>query len=153
MTLRWFLASLHLLALGIGLGAIYTRARAFRGPLAPPDLARLFLADNLWGLAAGMWLVTGLFRAFGGLEKGSAYYLHNHFFLTKMACFLVIFLLELKPMVTLIRWRRQLRRGEAIDRWPAAGFARISYAQTGLVVLMVFLAVAMARGLGATAGS
>ena len=150
MTLRWFVASLHLLALGIGLGAVFTRARTLRSPLAPPDLARLFAADNLWGVAAVLWLATGLLRAFGGLEKGSAYYLHNHFFLTKMALFLVILALELKPMITLIRWRQQVRRGEAIDKWPTRGLARISYVQGGIVALMVFLAAAMARGLGAT---
>ena len=91
MTLRWFLASLHLLALGIGLGAIFARARAFGSALGPPDRSRLFLADNFWGVAAGLWLVTGLIRAFGGIEKGSGYYLHNHLFITKMALFLAVF--------------------------------------------------------------
>jgi len=38
----------------------------------------VFHADNWYGVAAILWVVTGLLRAYGGLEKGSAYYLENH---------------------------------------------------------------------------
>ena len=31
MTLRWLLAAVHLLALGIGLGAVWARARSLAG--------------------------------------------------------------------------------------------------------------------------
>jgi putative membrane protein len=37
----------------------------------------VFTADSFWGIAALLWIVTGLWRAFGGLEKGSDYYLHT----------------------------------------------------------------------------
>ena len=33
MTIRWILAALHLLALGIGLGAVWSRGRLLRQPL------------------------------------------------------------------------------------------------------------------------
>jgi putative membrane protein len=60
----------------------------------------------------------------------------------------LILLLELRPMITLIRWRTQLARGEQPDARGAAGFARISFLQAGLVVLMVLAATGMARGFG-----
>src|SRR5688500_1543073 len=75
MTLRWLLAAFHLLALGIGLGAVVTRAFALRSPFSASRLPSVFLADTLWGLAALLWFGTGLWRAFGGVEKGTAYYL------------------------------------------------------------------------------
>ena len=149
MTLRWLLASLHLLALGIGLGAVWARGRALNGDLDRGGLRRVFLADTWWGVAAALWIVTGLIRAFGGFEKGAAYYLHNSAFLMKMALFLVILVLETGPMVTLIQWRARVRRGEVPTGLRAARvMARISYLEAALVVLMLLAATAMARGLG-----
>jgi putative membrane protein len=146
MTIRWLLATAHLLALGIGLGAIWGRARAFRQPLDAAGLKRLFEADTWWGVAAGLWIVTGLARAFGPFEKGSGYYLHNHFFLLKMGLLALILVLEIAPMVTLLKWRIALKRRTTLDTSHAAGFARTSMIQAGLVVLMVLAATAMARG-------
>jgi len=59
----------------------------------------------------------------------------------------VILLLEVWPMATLIRWRIASRRGTAVDTRSAVTLARISQVQAALVVLMVFLATALARGL------
>ena len=84
MTIRWLLAAVHLLALGVGLGAVWARGRALQVPLDIPALRRVFYADTWWGIAAVLWIGTGLLRAFGGYEKGAFYYLHNHFFWAKM---------------------------------------------------------------------
>ncbi len=147
MMLRWLLASLPLLALPLGLGAVWARQRALRAALDAEGLRRVFLADTLWGVAALLWIGTGLLRAFGGLEKGASYYLHDHVFYAKMGLLALILLLEIWPMSTLIRWRIALGRGASIDTTPALALARISQVQAGLVVLMVFAATALARGL------
>jgi len=110
------------------------------------DLDRAFVADNLWGAAAGLWLVTGLVRVFGGVEKGAFYYLHDRAFIAKMGLFIIILLLEIRPMVTLIRWRIGLRRGNSLSLESAPALARITWVQACLVVLMVFAATAVARG-------
>ena len=149
MIVRWIFAALHLLPLGIGLGAIWARSRALRGPLDGPGIARVLTADNWWAAAAGLWLVTGLVRLFSPWEKGSAYYFHNAFFMAKMTAFLLILVLEVPPMMTFIRWRKARRRGETPDTSKAYLFARTSAVQVLLVVVMVATATAMARGLGA----
>jgi putative membrane protein len=145
---RWLLAALHLLALGIGLGAVWARGRALRSKLDPAGLQRVFATDTWWGVAAMIWISSGLARAFGGFEKGSAYYLHNHLFWTKMGLLVAILILEVRPMLTLIRWRVQRRRGQQPDTGPAPRLAAISVVQAVLVVLMVLAATAMARGYG-----
>ncbi|HEX8905568.1 MAG TPA: DUF2214 family protein, partial [Longimicrobiaceae bacterium] len=129
---RWILAALHLLALGIGLGAVWTRARALRGASDHAVLRRAFAADGLWGLAALLWISTGLIRAFGGFEKGTAYYLHSNAFLVKMALLALILGLEVWPMVTLIRWRRAASHNEVLDLHAAPALARISLVQAFL---------------------
>jgi putative membrane protein len=148
MGTRWILASFHLLALGIGLGGVWVRGRALRGPLDGAGVRRVLAADNAWGIAALLWLATGLVRLFGGFEKGLDYYLHSRAFLTKMFLFVAILGLEIWPMTTFIGWRIRLRRGDPIDTSRGRTFARISVVQALLVVGMVFLAVAVARGLG-----
>jgi putative membrane protein len=148
MAIRWLLAAFHLLALGVGLGAVWARGRALQGELDAAGLRRVFYADSWWGVAALVWIGTGLVRAFGGFEKGSFYYLHNHAFWGKMGLLVVILGLELRPMVALIRWRRLVARGEIPDTRAASRFAQISFVQAALVVLMVLAATAMARGYG-----
>lgn len=147
VTVRWLVASLHLLALGIGFGAIYARARALRATRFTADLRAVFRADNLWALAGVLWLGTGLWRAFGGLERGTEYYLQNPLFHAKLGLFVLILLLELSPMVTLMRWRRAVRRSATPDLERAPRLARISYIQLTLLIPLVFLATAIARGL------
>jgi putative membrane protein len=148
MLMRWLVAALHLLALGIGLGAVWARGRALRSPLDASGLRRMFSADTLWGVAAILWIATGLLRAFAGLEKGTAYYLQNYAFWIKMALLGCILLLEVWPMITLIRWRMLRARGQQLDTRSAPVFARISEVQALLIIAMVFAATAMARGLG-----
>jgi putative membrane protein len=151
MTIRWLLAAFHLLALGVGLGAVWARGRALQGDLDAAGLRRAFYADTWWGVAALVWIGTGLARAFGGFEKGSLYYLHNHVFWGKMGLLVAILVLELRPGVTLIRWRRLVARGDAPDTRGASRYAQVSFVQAALVVLMVLAATAMARGYGVAA--
>ncbi len=145
---RWLIAALHLLALAIGFGAIWVRGRSLLGPLDAAGLKRALAADTAWGAAALLWISTGVVRAFTGIDKGPAYYLHNTVFFAKMGLVLLVLLLEAWPMGALLRWRLSLRRGEPVDAALAPIFARISFVQAGLVAAIVFAATAMARGLG-----
>jgi putative membrane protein len=52
-------------------------------------------------------------------------------------------------MMTLIRWRLAVRNGETPDLSRARRFARTGHWQSILLVVMVFAASGMARGIGA----
>ena len=145
--LRVIVAGLHLLGLGLGLGAVLTRGNVLREPLTPQSLQRAFGADTLWGIAALLWVVTGVWRL-TKLEKGTDYYLSQPTFHAKMGLLALILILEVWPMITLIRWRVSLGRGQSVDTRRAPAFARISSIQAVLIVLMIFAATAMARGIG-----
>jgi putative membrane protein len=158
--LRLTLAWLHLIALGVGFWAVFARGQALREAArelpGTAALRRAFRADAHWGVAAGLWLATGLWRYLGSTEKATDYYNSNHIFLTKMTLFVLVVALELSPMITLIRWRSGIGRsggaGEAagaIDPRTARRIATISYVQGAIVAIMAFTAVAMARGYGA----
>lgn len=147
--LRWILAATHLLALGIGLGAVWARSRGLRGRLDAEGLRGVFAADAWWGAAGALWIVTGFWRLFAATDKDTGYYLGNHVFWLKMVLLVGLLAMEVRPMITLIRWRRQLAAGQAPDTGSAPRLARLSAVQAVTVVLMVLVAAAMARGLGA----
>ena len=149
LALAAIVSSLHLFALAIGLPAVMLRGRALRGPLDDAGLRRAFAADTAWGIAAALWLVTGLVRAFAGLEKGSAFYLGSGLFWTKMTLFVIVVLLEIRPMLTLISWRRARGRGQMPDTSSARTLYVINHVEMAIVGIMVFVASFMARGFGA----
>ncbi|HZN03111.1 MAG TPA: DUF2214 family protein [Candidatus Polarisedimenticolia bacterium] len=142
------LSALHLLSLGIGLGAVFARGRALRALTSGDSSAvgRILFADNLWGLAAMLWIATGLTRLFGGFDKAPGFYYSNGFFWLKMGLFSLVFALEILPMVTFIAWRGALRRGAAIDARRVPLLVRLNDAETALVLVIPFAAAAMARG-------
>jgi putative membrane protein len=151
MVVPSLIAALHYLALALGVGSVFARGLRLRqlrrSPTDGEATRRLLQADAGWGVAALMWIVTGLVRVFAGVEKASEFYLRNGFFYTKMGLFVVVLVLELFPMVTFIRWRKALGKGAA----PAAGapiatLIRLNDLEVAIVVVMVFVAAMMARG-------
>ena len=151
--LRITLAVIHLIALVMGMSAIDVRARMLRRVRSDATALReAFAADTMWGIAALLWISTGLWRWIGGTEKAPSYYVSNHIFMAKMGFFVLILLLELWPMITLIRWRIQAGRGKLApleEIAPTASrIAIISRIQSLLLLFMLIAAVLMARGYG-----
>ena len=150
--LRISLAAFHLLALGLGMGAVITRGNTLREALTADSLRRAFRADNLWALAAVLWVVTGLWRMIGGMEKAREYYEMNFIFMIKMGLFVLLLALEVWPMITLMKWRKALRKGASPASFAPLSTARriavLSHTEALVLVLMIFAAVSMARGYG-----
>jgi len=150
--LRITLAGLHLLALAIGMMAVVMRGSVLKGAPTAEALRRAFRMDTFWGVAAALWLTTGLWRLLGHTEKATAYYWANHLFIAKMVLFVAVFALEMLPMLTVIRWRRRLQAGESPATFVTPGDVRrvalFGHIEATLLLVMIFLAVAMARGYG-----
>ena len=150
--MRIALAGLHLLALSLGLMAAVLRGSALKETPTIESLRRAFRMDTIWGIAAVLWVVTGLWRVFGHTEKPTAYYWDNHWFLAKMGLFLLIVLLEIGPMLTMMKLRRGVRHAappaSLVSPRMGRQIAVIGHIQATLALLMIFFAVAMARGYG-----
>jgi putative membrane protein len=139
------LSAIHLLTLALGLGAVFVRGRALARPLDDAGWRRLLAADNAWGVAAGLWIASGLARVFfGGKEPG--FYARNGFFWLKMGLFGIVFVLELRPMTTFMRVRSARRRGTQLPLFTVETYQQINTAEVVLVVTIVFVAAFMARG-------
>src|SRR4051794_13300467 len=113
MIVSALLSAIHVLTLALGLGAVFARGRALVGTLDAAGWRRLLAADNVWGIAAALWIASGLARVFFG-GKEASFYWHNGFFWIKMALFAFVFVLEIAPMTTFIRVRAAQRRGATL---------------------------------------
>jgi putative membrane protein len=145
MIISALLSAIHVLTLALGLGAVFAQGQALTGTLDAAGWRRLLAADNVWGIAAGLWIASGLARVFFG-GKEASFYSHNGFFWTKMALFAFVFALELAPMTTFIRVRSLQGRGTALPEFSVDTYRRINTAETVLVVVLVPIAALMARG-------
>jgi putative membrane protein len=139
------LSAIHMLALSLGVGGIFARGRALSRPLDAAGWKGLLAADNVWGAAAVLWIVSGLGRVFFGGREPSFYW-RNGLFWVKLGLFGLVFLLELAPMTTFIRVRIAQRRGAALPVFPLDIYRRINTVELWLVVAIVFIAAFMARG-------
>lgn len=147
-------STLHMLGLALSFAAVFARGRGFRalrdaapGAQTQEAFARTERADNAWGVSAILIMGSGLWRLFGELDKGLSFYTYNGFFWTKMSLVAAVLLLELWPMVTLIRWRIARARGRGFDTTPARWFVRTNDAQLMALVALVTVAPMMARAL------
>ena len=142
------LAYLHYLALGLGFVGVFSRGRAIKNIIVNKsnDTKELFLADNIWGIAALLWIVTGLMRAFGTYEKGPSFYMNSHWFWLKMTMFACIFVLEIYPMITFMKWRKTKKQVTENDYPTLIKIRKINHIEALLVFLIPFVATIMARG-------
>ena len=139
------LSAIHVLTLALGLAAVFVRGRALGRPLDEEGWRRLLAADNAWGIAAALWIASGLARVFFG-GKEPSFYWSNGFFWLKLGLFGLVFVLELKPMLTFMRVRSARRRGAPLPTFPVEAYRRINAFESALVVAIVFVAAFMARG-------
>jgi putative membrane protein len=139
------LSAIHVLTLALGLRALGARGHALAQPLDAAGWKQLLAADNQWGVAALLWITSGMARvSFGG--KDPSFYFRNGFFWIKMALFAAVLVLELAPMITFIRARLARRRNLPPPAFPVAAYRRLNHAEALVVVAIVFVAAFMARG-------
>jgi putative membrane protein len=145
MVVAALLSAIHMLTLALGLGAIFARGRALAMALDDAGWKRLLAADNAWGVAALLWIASGLARVFYG-GKQPDFYWRNGFFWLKLGLFGLVFVLEQAPMTTFIRVRMARRRGASVPQFPIQVYRQINRIELALIVAIVVVAAFMARG-------
>jgi putative membrane protein len=148
MTLEALLAYAHLLAILTLVVFISSEAALCRPEwLNARVVERLGKVDMIYGIAAGAVLLTGIARTWWGI-KGTSWYWGNGLLHLKLALFIAVGLMSIKPTLMFGRWRKQLR---ADGRLPAEAEVRTArkwiMAQAHIIALIPLAAVFLARGL------
>ncbi len=147
-------SALHLLSLAAGVASLFLRRQALLATLDDAGIRRVLRLDNISGVVALVWMGSGVWRAFGGLEKGTEYYTSNWVFWLKLGLLGVAWGFETKCMLTFIRWRSQLAKNQPIDVTVAPSLVRRHYPEIAMIGILTIVAAFMAHGAGqaSTAG-
>jgi putative membrane protein len=149
MFMDWILACLHHLAVFSLAGVIAAEVALLSGALDASGIRRLAGVDAWYGLLAAAVIIFGVSRVIWG-AKGYEYYIANHVFWTKMALFLIVGLLSIRPTMTFLAWKKRLKAepGFAPPVAEAARMRTYLWIEAGIFLCIPIAAAAMARGYG-----
>lgn len=141
-------AYLHYLAVVLISGFLVAEMVVCRPSLDAEEVRLLPRLDVMFFAAALLALATGVLRLLL-YAKGVGFYLPNPFFLAKMALYIAVAGMSIKPTLAFIRWRRRLAdSGELPPAADIAAARRLIHVEVALLALMPLMAVLMARGIG-----
>ena len=147
MILESLLAYLHFLAIltmvvFLGSEAALTRVEWLNAAV----VARLARIDSIYGGAAALVLATGVARTLWGI-KGVGHYWSNPLLYVKLALFLGIGLLSIRPTLSFRDWRRTLAAGGGLpDAARVKATRHLVMIEAHLLALIPLAAVFLARG-------
>jgi len=149
MIINSIMATLHHLCAFTLTACLVYEFVAFHKGLSVEEARRIQRVDRAYGISAGLLVTVGLLRVFF-FEKGSNFYFHNELFWIKMALFVIVGLLSAYPTMRFIKWNSALSENRSPEI-PDAEFKRIRVflrLEPGAIVLILFAAPMMARGIG-----
>jgi putative membrane protein len=147
MTLEALLAYAHFLAILTMVVFISSEAALCRPEwINAKVVERLGKVDMVYGIAAGAVLLTGIARTWWGI-KGTPWYWGHGLLHLKLALFIAVGLISIKPTLMFRRWGKQLAAGGGLPDETQVRLARKwVMVQAHLVALIPLAAVFLARG-------
>jgi putative membrane protein len=104
--------------------------------------------DRVYGIMAGLVLVTGLARVYHG-GKGPDYYWHNGMFHGVLTLFIVTALISIAPTLRFMRWRKAVDLGGALPTDSDVRKTRmLVHIQLAAIAGIALLITMTARGFG-----
>jgi len=131
------IAYLHYLSIIFTAGFLVAELVTCRPGMTGEQARRLATIDVVFFVSALAALATGLLRLFFYAK-----------FWAKMALYVIIAALSIKPTRTFVRWKRAAASGAAPAGDEIAGARRFIHIELGLLALIPLMAVLMARGIG-----
>lgn len=143
------MAFLHHLAAFTTVAALAVEVAMFKPQLTLVQARRLQRTDLIFGVSATAVLIIGSLRV-AYFEKPPVYYLHDLYFIAKLAAFLIAALISIYPTIVFLSWRTALRAGTAPEV-SAERTRRVRLClmlELTLIVVILACAALMARGFG-----
>jgi putative membrane protein len=150
MTLEALLAYAHLLAILTLVVFISSEAALCRPEwMNAKVVERLGRVDMIYGIASGAVLLTGIARTWWGI-KGTPWYWGNGLLHLKLALFIGVGLMSIKPTLMFRQWAKQLKADGSLPAEAAVRTARKwVMVQAHVIAVIPLVAVFLARGAGA----
>lgn len=145
--LQWLFATLHLLALGCGLGAIAARGRNLAPTPDAPAVQRSLRADNWWCLSLLLWIVSGSVLAASHLPMLWSQGRPVPLAMAKLLGLILLLLQEWRSRPLIRQCRQRLERGRLPTEEIRSVLARHSRRQLLVVLLILVISSALQSGL------
>ena len=143
---------IHYIAVWLMTGTLVSELYLLKIGTTPQAVRQLPRVDRLYGISAGVVLVTGLARVWHG-GKGADYYWHNGAFHGVLGLFVVAALVSIVPTLRYLRWRKALDASGAL---PAEAEVRktsiLIHVQLTAIFLLTLAIVLVAKGFGGHGG-
>jgi len=138
----------HLAVFGL-VGLLFAEFVLVRPGLSGPRLMQVSGIDRAYGSFAVLVIVAGVLRVFFG-AAGPGFYFTNPVFWTKIALFVLVGLLSLRPTFSVLSWRKAAMADEAysVPDDEIRGVRRWIHIELFVLALIPLAAAAMARGVG-----
>jgi putative membrane protein len=143
------LAYLHYTAIFLLFAFLTVQLILVRGPL-DERVVRLLGRMDIWYFSSALAaLATGFLRATLG-AKGADFYFNSWPIYAKLALFIAVGVISVKPTLTFIHWRRAFEKDRAwqVPAGEQARIRRLIMIEVHLAALIPVFAVIMSRGLG-----
>lgn len=150
MALDAVLAYLHYTAIFVLFSFFTVQVVLMRGTTLELDRVVLLGRSDLWAAGGAVAaLFTGMLRLGLG-AKGAAFYTGAWPFYVKIALFVAVGLLSIRPTLAYIRWRRTMEKDPSwrVPEAERRAIRRTLMIEVHLAALIPVFAVMMARGLG-----
>ncbi|HWU35283.1 MAG TPA: DUF2214 family protein [Methylovorus sp.] len=134
---------LHFIGILVLASTLMVEHMQFKAEMSAATLKKVALIDLIYGVAAGVILVTGLLLAFA-VGKPSAFYTANPVFHVKVTLFVLIGLLSIHPTLFLLRHRNSTAPSITVPK----SIVMVVRLEMLLLLIIPLLAVMMARGIG-----
>ena len=134
-------AFLHFMAAFTVMFTVVYERLMYKQNLTVNEARRLQTADRWYGVGAIVVLIVGFLRE---------YYFSNPFFHLKLTLFIIIGLLSIYPTIRFMKWNKSIKNGEPIHVEDSVFkiTKRILNLEVALLVILLFSASFMAKGLG-----
>jgi putative membrane protein len=145
MTSEILLRYLHFISVFVIVSSISTEHLLLKKELSRREVGRLAMVDAAYGIAALTLLAAGLTLWFGSPGKPAAFYSGNWIFHTKIAMFLLVGILSIRPTIFFVRERK----GNPDDKVvvPGSIFWMVRLELLLLFIIPLFAGL-MAKGIG-----
>jgi len=140
---------LHILSIMVLMGSLITEHLMLKPSILKTQINTVAVVDLIYGIAAGLVLITGLLRWFVW-GKGADYYLSNPLFHIKITLFLIVGIMSIWPTRKILKWRKEIKRGNTLEltEKQMKGTLMLIRIELLLVALIPLFAVMVARGYG-----
>lgn len=145
MTAEILLRYIHFLSIFFIVGALFSEYILLKKVMKRSEISKLAKIDAIYGVAALSLIIAGLTLWLGSYTKPAIYYTMNWIFHLKLALFLTVGLLSIRPTVYFIKQRK----GDPNESVSTPGFVFLMLKlELTLLVIIPLLAGLMSHGVG-----